>query len=253
MTSWARFSASFASRLRARLHLSLFKTAYLRALSELPTITGPAIVVGSAPNPHPPKGLDDTWFVISVNASQVTAEQFGLPRPNLTILRDNIFFRGNVSVPTEIHDALWAALRGRQTAHAVAIMGSSEDKGATAQLAIHDYRADRVTELDRHVRGAIIVEMSGLSLVGLSAGISNGIFAALLALKQGANPVVMSGFSFAPGWHFAKDVAVPRGHVLPDRAVCKAIVERKLPVFAADPDFARASGLPLWTGLTARP
>ncbi|MDB5587589.1 MAG: hypothetical protein JWP26_2559 [Devosia sp.] len=251
MTSWARFSASFASRLRARLHLSLFRKTYLRALSDLPTITGPAVVVGSAPNPHPPKGLNDNWFVISVNASQVTAEQFGLPRPDLSILRDNIFFRGNVFVPTEIHDALWAALRGRQTAHAVAIMGSSEDKGATAQLAIHDYRADSVTELDRHVRGAVIMEMTGLSHVGLSAGISNGIFAALLAVKLGANPVVMSGFSFTPGWHFAKDVAVPRGHVQPDRAVLKAMVDRGYPVFASDPDFAKNSGLPLWTGPTA--
>jgi hypothetical protein len=242
MNSWARTSASFASRLRAWMLLGPRRGAYHRALAELPPISGPTVVVGSAPDPTRPQGLDDTWFVVSVNASQKTAEQFGLPIPDLTIFRDD------VDRPGDIHDAFWRSVSGKRSKHLVAIMGSRENHGIARHLAAHRYEADRLTELNRHVRGAVIAEMSGHYHVGLSAGVSNGIFAALLALKLGAGPVVMSGFSFSPGWHFDKNVAVPRGHIGPDKDVCAAMVARGYPIYAADASFAELSGLPLWTG-----
>ena len=242
MTSWARTSAGFASRARAWLLLGLRRWAYDRALDELPRISGPAIVVGSAPNPTRPQGLSAGWYVVSVNASQRTAEEFGISQPDLTIFRDD------VDKPSEIHDAFWASVAGRRTKHLIAIMGSSENRGIAIRLTAGNYHAERVTELDRHVRGAMVVEMSGLYHVGLHHGVSNGIFAALLALRLGASPVVMSGFSFSPGWHFDKKAPAPRGHIGPDKAVCAALVERGYPIFASDPNFAELSGLPLWAG-----
>lgn len=248
MNSWARISAGFAGRTRAFLHLTLRRSAYAKAMAEFPAISGPAVVVGSALEPHRPEGVTPDWFVISVNASQVTADDFALGTPDLTVFRDGIFL-------SDTHqDAVWSALRGKRTAHLAAIMGSSEETGAAAAIVPKDYRADRVTELNRHIRGAIIAEMSGLYHVHLGGhnGVSNGLFATLLALKLGAAPVVMSGFSFAPGWNFAKDIPGERGHIPVDRAICNAIVARGLPVYAADPGFAEKSGLPLWTGAIAK-
>jgi len=243
MTSWARTSAGLASKARAWLLLGLRRAVYERALAELPAISGPALVMGSAPNPTRPQGLSQDWYVVSVNASQRSAEEFGITEPDLTVFRDDI------EKPSPTYAAFWASVAGKRTRHLIAIMGSRENRGIATALTAGNYHADEITELDRHVRGAIIAEMTGLYHVGLHHGVSNGIFAAVLALKLGASTVVMSGFSFSPGWHFDKKAAVPRGHIGPDKAVCAALVERGYPLFAADPNFAELSSLPLWTGL----
>lgn len=242
MTSWARFRAGIASPQRAFLNLNLLRSRYDAAIAGLPRIEGPAIVLGSAPNPVRPAGVDDRWFTLTVNASQITAADLGLREPDLTIMRDGIF------EPGEHQDAVWKALAGRHTAHLIAVQASSDDRGTAQGIAARNYHADHVTELSRHTRGAVIAEMSGLYHVKISSGVSNGIFAMLLALKLGGRPVVMAGFSFGPGWHFAQSTTGHRGHIKSDMATCRAVAARGLPVFAADPAFAEASGLPLWTG-----
>jgi hypothetical protein len=242
LNSWARISAGFAPRTRAFLNLTLLRDGYARILAELPRFNGPTLVVGSAPEPHRPVGLNHDWSVVTVNASQITSDDFGLKKPDLTVFRDDICGSGTHQ------NAVWAALRGKQTTHVIANMGSSDDAGIAAFMATQNYRAEHVTELNRHVRGAIIADVSGRYYVKVTAGVSNGIFATLLALKLGASPVVMSGFSFTPGWYFAPGIPGARGHIPADKVICRAIVERGLPVFAADPAFAENSGLPLWTG-----
>jgi hypothetical protein len=243
MNSWARISAGFASRFRAYLTLTVFRQAYERALAELPRIKGTALVVGSAPEPHRPDGLSSDWFVISINASQVTAADFGIPKPDLTFVRDGI------DKPGEHQEAIWRVLNGRSTKHLVASMGSRDDEGVGDLIAAKNYHADRLTKFNRHVRGAVIAEMSGHYHVYLGGprGISNGIFGALLALKLGADRVIMSGFSTVTGWYFAKEATGYRGHVPLDLEVCRAMVARGYPVFVTDPPFAESSGLPLWT------
>lgn len=240
--SWARITAGFAPRTRALLNLTLMRERYRAGLSGLPAITTTALVVGSAPEPTRPLGLDPSWFTISINASQVTAADFGIDVPDLTVFRDGI------TKPGTHQDAVWSALSGRSTRCLVANMGSAEDQGIAAYCAGKAYAPESVSELNRHIRGAIIAEISGSLRVNLTGGISNGIFAALLALKLGAPRVVLSGFSFTPGWYFAKGTPAHRGHVPADRAVCEAIAARRLPVYAADQKFAEAVSLPLWTG-----
>jgi hypothetical protein len=248
MRSFDRLAAGFASRTRALAHLTLRRGAYKRALSTLPRPQGPTLVVGSAPNPTRPAGLDDSWFRISVNASQLVSDDFGLPPPNLTVFRDGIGVMGLHS------EKVWKSLKGRSGEHVLAIMGSNEDHGLVQpMMREHDYEAGGVTELSRHVRGAVVLEMTGRDLVSLSShmGVSNGLFAALLAVKLGGNPVVMSGFSFQGGWYFAPEFASKREHVSGDSIACQAIVERNLPVYTSDPKFSEDSGIRLWTGTMA--
>jgi hypothetical protein len=77
------------------------------------------------------------------------------------------------------------------------------------------------------------------------------MYAALLAAKLGANPVVLSGFSMADGWSHTKELAGKRNHQYVDRWACKLIVERGLPIFTSETAFADATGLPLWSALDA--
>jgi hypothetical protein len=241
----SRLRAGFAARSRALLYLTLRRGAYERALATLPRPHGPTLVVGSAPNPTRPVGLDESWFRVSVNASQLVSDDFGLPPPDLTVFRDGI---GVIGLHSE---KVWKSLTGRSTSHVLAIMGSADDRGLVhGTMRDHDYAAGGVTELSRHVRGAVILELTGRYLVSLSShmGLSNGLFAALLAVKLGGNPVVMSGFSFQGGWYFDPGFASKREHVSGDAIACKAIVERGLPVFTSDAKFSEDSGIPLWTG-----
>ncbi|GHA14295.1 membrane protein [Devosia pacifica] len=245
MTSFTRMRAGFAPRTRAFLYLTIRRKRYDAALAELPRFTGPTIVVGSAPNPTRPTGLDQSWGVVTVNASQITANDFGLGTPDLTVMRDAIMRED------EHPQVVWAALAAKTTRHLVATIASPWDHGIEDYAKARGYLPDTVTELDRHIRGAVVVEMSGEYVVTVSSGISNGILAMLLALKLGAKPVVMAGFSVTPGWYFAPDRKGPRSHVSADLRVCRAVARRGLPVFASDAIFAEHSGLPLWTGRVA--
>lgn len=231
---------------RAFVALNWKQEEYRQALSPLPKIIGPALVAGSAPNPERPANVDAHWFRVSVNASQLLFDKFDLPPPDLTIVRPRIKLRG----PAQ--DAAWAVLKGRSTGHLVPLIKRPGDVGISEFIVGKDYSASAVTELGYVYKAAIVAEISGRYLI--SAGwaanrdISNGLFAVLLALKLGASHVVMSGFSFQTGWNYAGNARGRRGHVVADRIICRAIVERGLPVYSSDPDFAKRTGLRFWTG-----
>lgn len=230
-----------ANLLGASLRYRLQRAAYDRAFSQMPRLEGPVLVIGSAPGSEIPRDVTADWQIVAVNSSQAVTDAAGLPAPSLTVFRDRIL------VPGKHQEGVWEILAGRTTAVAVPIIATSADRGFAAEAEKRGYHAQSVAEISRHDRGALIREMSGTGLVDLIGpySISNGMFAAVLALKLGAAPVVLAGFSTHAGRSgFAG--SPPRLHVKGDRTVGRRLRQRKLPVFAADPAYARSTGLRRW-------
>ncbi|HEY4199912.1 MAG TPA: hypothetical protein VGM83_05060 [Devosiaceae bacterium] len=243
MRPYERILAGLGMKTRSFLLLTLRRRAYRRALSTLPRINGPALILGSSPTAVKPVSYRPDWFVVSINGSQLVGESFGIPVPDLTVMRDGI------TIPSLHSDTVWAALKGKRTKHLVSSIASQRDRGIGAKLASYGYHADGVTEVDRHTRGAIIAEMTGRYQVSITnrESLSNGIYAALLACKLGANPVVMAGFSFSQtGLFFGGTTHFNREHLSGDALACQAIVKRGLPIYTEDETFATESGLRLW-------
>ena len=237
--SWA------ARRIFIFWSLNAGRPAYESRLARLPRIVGPALVVGSAPHPQRPAGVDKSWYRLSVNASQLVLELFGLPGPNLTIFQPKIKF------DDENRGAYWTSLQGRGTEKLIFSVNGKNDGEIKDFIATKGYHADEIITLSEWTKNTIATDVSGRPLVSPilgERGVSNGMFAVMLALKQGASTVVMSGFSTNSGWFHNKSLNVKRNHVFMDSLACKCILERGLPVFASDPEFARATGLRLWPG-----
>lgn len=244
-TSLRQYSTWLKHRLRVHAMLVWKQREFEQALQPLPRITGPALVVGSAPHPEKPIGVSADWFRISINASQLVLDHFGLPPPNLTIMQPKI------KVEDEGRTAYWQVLRGHRTDHVLFIVNNKNDGSIASFLAENGYHTDKITFVSHLVRKAVVTQISKRYL-GLphenERSVSNGIFAVMLALKLGASQVVMSGFSLHDGWFHAPDLQAPRKHQRLDRLACQIMVKRRLPVFTSDPAFASQTGLPLWRG-----
>jgi hypothetical protein len=245
VTSLGRIAAGFAGGTRARLLLTLQREAYEQALAPLPRINGPALIVGSAPGSSLPEGVGKDWFVITINASQTVAEEFGFPVPDLTVFRDGMM------LPGAYQDMAWGFLRGRRTKHLVPVWGGpADDAGLARPMENFDFHADRLTSLNRHVRTAVIAEMSGAVLprLGGHMSASNGLVAVALALKLGASPLVMAGFSFTRGgWKQVGSESTYRPHLQGDSRVLAGLRDRGRPVFAGNAEFAQETGLAVWS------
>jgi hypothetical protein len=243
MRPYERIFAGVGMKTRSFLLLTVRRRSYERVLGQLPRISGPALVLGASPTAKRPQSYEPGWFVITINGSQAAGESLGIGVPDLTIMRDGI------TLPSPHSDAVWTALKGRRTKHLVSNIASQRDSGLGARLPEYGYAADKVTEVNRHVRGAVIAEMLGQYQVSITnrESLSNGFFAALLAARLGANPVIMAGFSFSrTGLYFDPTKHFNREHLSGDAMACEAIVKRGLPIYTEDEDFARESGLKLW-------
>lgn len=214
-------------------------------LRSLPKVTGPAIVAGSAPNPTKPAGVDASWFRVSINASQAVLESFGLPDPDLTIFQPKIKWEDNARL------SYWNYLCSKGTGHLIFCVNRKNDGRIEDFLKSKNYNAGAITYMKDLQKNAIVKSVTGHCAMTPFRGdksVSNGMFGAILALKLGANLVVMSGFSWQKGWFHDKAAQTSRNHQLTDWLACRQIVERRLPVFTTEPEFASRSGLGLWKG-----
>ncbi len=229
--------------LEVRAHLRWNRDGFEHEMAQIGRINGPALVVGSAPNPMRPEGVDANWFRISVNASQLVLNHFGLPEPHLTIFQPKIKFND------QNRQAYWRALAGCGTGHLLFMVNGKNDGSIAPFLASRGYRAPRISNVREVTKTAVIADITGRYLLSPFVGqrsVSNGIFAAMLALKLGARPVVMSGFSMEDGYFHADQLPAKRNHVAPDLLACKTAAKRNWPLYASDPAFAAVTGLPLW-------
>lgn len=230
------------------LELAWYRLLHGRSLAtRLAAITlkpGPALVLGSAPQAVLPVGFDDTWSVVTANAAQVRAEQWGILSPTLTV------FRSGMAEQEQHQDEVWAQLRQRQTGHLVATGDATSRAPLLSRMMEYEYRSAHLHLVTKLERVEIIVQASGSLTPALGKSVSQGIFAAALALRLGAPCVVLAGISFSSTDHFYGSWG-KRGHLDADRNFLALARRKAMPIFASDPAFARESGLPPWTGESA--
>lgn len=200
----------------------------------LPRLDAPTLVLGSAPGARAPSGLAG-WHLVSVNASQVVADGWGLPVPILTLF-------GTTVLGMRASDrAAQQALRGKRTQCLVMMRDGSNGLVHEFNLWRMRYGYDHRVRLTTHDRLEMLRAMLGEDIANLKP--SNGIVLALLALRLGAPSVVMAGFSLQQSGHAYNTANHPRNHVDADRAVLRAVEAQGLPIATTSDDLAEQTGL----------
>lgn len=215
----------------------------------LPPLSGPGVVLGSAPDPALPADWGAGWSLITVNASQVMAEKLGLPQPDMTVISGQMMGDRPVNIEAQ------KVLAGRSTRALIYIDRGVSARESTAAFARIGYGYDSFNSVSYGQREKINRLVLGADY-GPGSGerkISTGLFAALLAVHLGAGPVVMSGFSLNVDGHAYNSLGRRRQHKEVDARVLAMAIERGLPIFAADPAFALQSGLSLHGGQRPHP
>lgn len=219
-----------------------FASAFLPVCRHLPRFSGPCFLLGSAPNPVVPEGFGENWQFWTVNASQAGVDGYPLGDPDVTVMSAQMLGDKPANVAGK------AALSGRRTGQLIVI-----ERG---------FRAERIVEILReigfsigrlhfisHFQRAVLVRKLLKADLAYGSGeqkISTGVFAILLAIRQGLSPMVVGGLSLSSGGHSYNQLSHKREHLDVDAQALALI--RQLPVFTTDMQFSRDSGIPLWTG-----
>ncbi|WP_202865537.1 hypothetical protein [Pigmentiphaga sp. H8] len=207
-------------------------------------IKGPVVVVGSAPRASRPVGLDGGYAIITVNGSQAVAARWGIEVPDITMMMFNQI-EGTTHNAREVR----RVLGGRRTrALYVLLWRKSERERLERGLASFDYRYDHLYIVDRYERMALLDKVAGLHSLEIDAEskCSNGINAVLYALHHGAPAVIISGIDPGSAGHAYNDAGLARLHVRMDLIILQRLLDAGRPIFTADPQVARATGIPLW-------
>ncbi|MCA0027696.1 MULTISPECIES: hypothetical protein [unclassified Mesorhizobium] len=221
--------------------LPIFQKPILR----LPRATGPALVMGSAPNFRLPQGYDADWALVTVNASQLLAETVGLPVPDIAVIRRGIFVDAS-----EQDFYKRDLLNGRQAKHLIIPVWPDVEDKLKAGCRTFNYRYETLQALTKWQLANVVWQLSGKYHMfrGWHRKISTGAFAIILARFAGFAPVVVSGFSLSQAGHGYDTRNAFRYHANEDAALLRRVVRRGEPIYAEDKDFAAESGLPLWQG-----
>jgi hypothetical protein len=237
---------SFLSSLRSAVDLIRLRS--YRLGDDVPLSgSSPVLLLGSAPTANIPAGYGPHWRLVCVNASQAGGVRLGLGDPDLTVLRTHLFNDTQVD-----HEAV-EVLRGQRSGHVLFRGEPSELAITQSRLADIDYGYSSLTMLGLAKRERVILSSSGglLNLIRVNKNISNGILALFCSLDLFDGPIVMSGFSFSVTGHAYSASNLPRYHVGPDAFALRVVRQQGRPVFASTPEFAKESGLPLWTDVSA--
>jgi hypothetical protein len=203
-------------------------------------LSGPVLVLGSAPQAVIPKSFSNDWSLITVNASQAVAERFGIVVPDVTFIQPFV-----IAGTSSANISARAQLRGRHTHHLVGIDWGWYKGNWAEDLCKLNYTYDKLTIIDSIEQARAVYEATGLySGIRSSEGrMSTGLAAAIFALRSGADPIVLAGFSLSRNGHAYDNGSSRREHVQGDRAVLAELIRRGCGVFAADPAFAKETRL----------
>jgi len=205
------------------------------------SIDGPCFVLGSAASAVWPGPALADWALLTVNAAQAAA-------PATARVPDITLMSGQMLGDDPVNQEAKRVLHGLSTGELWLI-----ERGITKDAAIevlrsmnYGYRALHV--MTRRQRSRITYRQLGVDAASGTGEekISTGVFAALLALEQGASLVVLSGISLSADGHAYNDLGHLRHHVTSDRRALALAIERGLPIFTVCPAFSEASGVPMW-------
>ncbi|MGG7576453.1 membrane-anchored protein [Rhizobium sp. Nf11,1] len=206
---------------------------------------GPVVVLGSAPTSHKPLGLDATYRIISVNASQLALQSWGIEAPDITLMGYNEIEGTNQSaIETR------RVLGGKRTGSLYVLAWRHGRERLQAGLEAFGYRCTEAHIIDRYQRIALLHKVSGQLNLELDADTkcSNGIIAVLFALYNGATAVILSGINPNSTGHVYNHANLERKHVRTDSETLVRLVRLGYPIYTADPQVAENVGLPLWQG-----
>ncbi|MGO4483784.1 membrane-anchored protein [Rhizobium pisi] len=206
---------------------------------------GPVVVVGSAPKSHKPIGLDATYRIISVNASQLALQSWDIDAPDITLMGYNEIEGTNTSA-VEVR----RVLAGKRTGALYVLAWRHGRERLEAGLKAIGYGCNEAHIVDRYQRIALLHKVSGRLNLELDAETkcSNGIIAVLFALYNGATAVIISGINPHSAGHVYNGVNLARKHVRMDAETLARLVSLGYPIYTADPQVSEEIGLPLWQG-----
>lgn len=211
--------------------------------------SGPVVVVGSAPVSHKPVGLDETYGVVSVNASQTAIQTWGLDAPDVTLMGFNEIEGTNVAAIEARR-----VLGGRRTGALYMLAWRHGLPRLEKGLKDFDYGYQSLHIVDRYQRIALMHKVSGLVNLELDADTkcSNGIIAVMFALLNGASAVIITGINPHSTGHAYNAANLTRKHVRMDSEMLARLIRQGYPIYTADPQVAADVGLPLWQGSAGR-
>ncbi len=201
------------------------------------------VVVGSAPVSAKPFDFDESYLVISVNASQIVAKGWGVEKPDITLMMFHQI-EGKYKNAQEVR----RVLNGESTGSLYLLLWRHDLLRLKAGLTRINYGYDRLSIVDRFSRVALVRATTGKLNFEISpeSKYSNGVIAVMLALQSGAKRVVIAGINPASTGHIYNAENLHRKHSGPDLEALKQMQQAGLPVYTADAAVADATGLPLW-------
>lgn len=219
-----------------------FASAFLPVCRALPRFAGPCFLLGSAPDPVVPEGFDQSWQFWTVNAAQAGVDGLQLGDPDVTVMSAQMLGDRPANLAGK------AALKGRRSGQLFVI-----ERGFRADQIVNilheiDYSIGQLHFISHFQRAVLVRKLlkADLAYGNGEQKISTGVFAILLALRQGLGPVVVGGLSLSSAGHSYNQLSHKREHVDIDARALALI--RKFPVFTTNEQFSKDSGIPLWSG-----
>lgn len=199
------------------------------------------LIIGSAPNITIPKHMPSDK-AICINGSPYAASKLGINYPDLTIMSSY-----TTAHKTEKSKATMPILKDLKTKEVLFIRGSDNEDHARLVLTQAGFEYDRFTTITWFERAAIIGEVCGeeLGIGKMRNVVSNGIFAAILALWARSDSVIMCGFSLQGG-HNYMGKRLPRDHVDGDTRFYLLAQELGLPIMTTSNEINQNCGTPLY-------
>lgn len=222
---------------------------YMVTRPEPPTLpvpfASPVVVVGSAPVSHKPAGWNGNFKIITINGSQSVTKKWGVASPDVTFIQFNQIEGTNTNA-VEVR----RVLTGEHTRMLYVLLWRDGQERLERGLKAFDYGYDNMTIVNRYERMALIDRIGGLkgSELDAESKCSNGINAVMFALHNRAPAVIITGINPNASGHAYNQENLARMHKYMDRKVLQNLLDKKYPVYTADPAVAEAIGMPLWQG-----
>lgn len=203
------------------------------------------VVVGSAPFSARPADWNNDYRLITINASQIAAQAWLTAPPDITLMQFNQI-EGTNDNALEVR----RVLNGQRTGRLCMLHWRHDLQRLKDGLTAFNYGYDALQLIGRYERIALMHRVTGELNLELETHLkwSNGIVAAALALHSGAANVILTGINPKSSGHGYNALGLTRHHADMDMAALQSFAARKHPVFTADPEVAKLTGLPLWSG-----